>query len=82
MNNALVLLLGLLIVTLMVIFPSSKVPERHPSSTKRCRSLPTVVVGYGVAVHNVGDELYLCFQQSGAQGMTEVVCTPMKDCAP
>lgn len=51
-----------------------------PSPQKRCRSLPTVVVDYGLSLHVVDHELYLCFQQGGGQGMTEITCTPMKDC--
>lgn len=57
-------------------------PEGRPTPSRKCRSLPTVVVQYGIAVHVVDRELYLCFQQGGAQGMTEITCVPMRDCVP
>lgn len=74
------LAIGGLAAIFTVLPPTSKLPEDHPSPMTRCRSLPTEVVNAGIQIHSARDALYLCFQQGGAQGMTEVVCTPMREC--
>ena len=66
----------------LLVAIASAAPKDTPPVKRFCRSLPTAVVGYGLSMHVVRDELYLCFQQGGAQGMTEIVCTPMKECSP
>lgn len=51
-----------------------------PMSPRRCTHLPTDTVAWGISVHELGGKLYLCYQQGAAQGVTEIVCTPMGDC--
>lgn len=54
-------------------------PEPLP---RRCKLIPTEVAGWGLSVQSTPAGLYLCFQQGGPQGMTNVTCTPMGDCPP
>ena len=73
-----------LLAAIITAFPPSKPlvvvkPEPPP---RRCKSLPTVVIEFGFSVQSTPAGLYLCFQQGGEQGMTNVTCTPMGDCPP
>lgn len=71
-----------LIVMLVVSIRLSPVRKflEEPLAPTLCRSLPTGVVNWGIAMQTSPDGLYLCFQQGGAQGMTEVTCVPMERC--
>jgi hypothetical protein len=61
--------------------PPTFVPASAPSKLAvRCRKLPTGVVNWGIAMQSTPDGLYLCFQQGGGQGMTEVTCVPIEEC--
>jgi len=68
------------VIAVFLCVPSRSVASQPSTPPTKCRSLPTGVVGYGLSLHAVDHDLYLCFQQGGAQGMTEITCTPMKDC--
>ncbi len=58
--------------------------EKASAPTRKCQTIPTDVAAWGLSVQSTPSGLYFCYQQGVpfAAGMTEVVCTPMKDCKP
>ena len=51
-----------------------------PPPPRRCQTIPTEVAAWGLSVQSTPAGLYFCYQQGAGQGVTEVVCTPMKEC--
>jgi len=69
-------------IGLAVVYGARSLHREEKASTppRRCQTIPTDVAAWGLSVQSTPAGLYFCYQQGAGQGMTEVVCTPMKEC--
>ena len=73
--------MGVVLVALVLMYWGASQPKPEPPPPpRRCQTIPTEVAAWGLSVQSTSSGLYFCYQQGAGRGMTEIVCTPMKDC--